>query len=161
MSDRVARWEQGRARVDELLQARHLERVPADRAHAEHLIAQARKHVESAALVRGSDPATAFSAAYDAARKSLTAVLAIQGLRPTSSGGHIAVRDAARAQLDPPLGRLVSRYDWMRRTRNDHEYPSLSTPDASGEDVADGIVVAQELIEKAAQMIAVLPPYGR
>lgn len=157
----IHRWERGRAAIDGFLEQNHLARVPANREHAESLMSQARLHVDSARALRFADPGTAFSAAYDAGRKSLTAVLAIQGLRPTSKGGHIAVRDAALAQLDPPLGRLIKRYDWMRRTRNDQEYPSIDTPQPFTEDVDDAISIAAELIEKAGRMLEVLPPYGR
>src|SRR3546814_11895845 len=70
-----------------------------------------------------NDLELAFAAAYDAARKSLTAVLAIQGLRPTSAGGHLSVYYSSLAQFEPPMGRKIKPFDWMRRTRNDTEYP--------------------------------------
>lgn len=46
-----------------------------------------------------TDPEATCSLAYDAARKSATALLAYQELRPTTAGGHIAVVDVMRAQF--------------------------------------------------------------
>ncbi|MFJ5292462.1 hypothetical protein [Streptomyces sp. NPDC088348] len=51
---------------------------------------------------------------YDAARKALAAALENQGLRATSRGGHIAIRDAALAQFEPPLGKILRPFDRMR-----------------------------------------------
>jgi hypothetical protein len=52
---------------------------------AEALLAAAARHVESARLTAGRDLEGAYSLAYDAARKSATALLAYQGLRPTAA----------------------------------------------------------------------------
>ena len=80
-----------------------LQRVPASREHADRLILQARMHLVRREISEG-DPAGGYTLVYDAARKALTAVLENQGLRPTSSRGHLAVYEATRAQLDPPMG---------------------------------------------------------
>lgn len=115
-------WEQGRAVIEQLLREGSLQRVTASREHAERLVAQARRHLLSAQTIADSDPDGAYAALYDAARKALTAVLANQGLRPTTQGGHRAVYDAVRAQLDPPLGGRLRPFDRMRRQRHDVEY---------------------------------------
>ena len=98
------RWQQGRDAMDGMIDRGELERVPASREHADLLLTQAYRHVASARAIAGSDPAGAYQLLYDAARKALAAVLENQGLRATSRGGHIAVREAVSAQLDPPLG---------------------------------------------------------
>ena len=41
----------------------------------------------------------AYQPPYDALRKAAAALLAVQGLRATSRGGHIAIQDAVRAQF--------------------------------------------------------------
>ncbi|MES2867392.1 HEPN domain-containing protein [Microbacterium profundi] len=157
----LLRWEQGRGVVDELIDKRHLERVPANGEHAAQLLEQARRHATSAATIRNSDPELAFAAAYDAARKALTAILAIQGLRPTSAGGHLAVYHSALAQLDPPMGKAIKPFDWMRRTRNDTEYPHAGSAAIHLDDVDDAITTADEIVKLADTLIETLPPYGR
>jgi hypothetical protein len=80
----VARWNKGSEVIERLLDARHLERVPADADTVATLIAPARRHVTSVSTTAADDPEGAFALAYDAARKTATALLAHQGLRPTS-----------------------------------------------------------------------------
>ena len=48
-----------------------------------------------------TDPEGAYTLLYDASRLALTAALAVQGLRPTTRGGHVVVGDALRAQRGP------------------------------------------------------------
>ncbi|MGB6058652.1 MAG: hypothetical protein WBF71_10340, partial [Microthrixaceae bacterium] len=65
----------------------------------ELLLDRARRHVLSAITTAKTDPDGALSLAYDAARKAATALLAHQGLRPTSTGGHLVVVTAMRQQF--------------------------------------------------------------
>ncbi|WP_199815149.1 MULTISPECIES: hypothetical protein [Streptomyces] len=122
------RWEQGRATVDDLIQRREVERVPASAGHAQAELAQARQHLASAKLLLDADPVGAYSLAYDAARKALAAVLMNQGLRATSRGGHVAVYETVKAQLDPPLGGVLRPFSRMRIRRNESEYRSAEAP---------------------------------
>lgn len=103
------RWQRGRDTLDAMIGRGELERVPASRDHADVLLGQARQHLNSARAIASVDPVGGYQLLYDAARKALAAVLENQGLRATSRGGHIAVRDAVTAQLDPPLGRSYGR----------------------------------------------------
>ena len=121
----MMRWEKGRDQVDQMIERGELDRVVPSREQADLLLKQARAHVETARASAPDDPAGAYSLAYDAARKALAAVLANEGLRASSRGGHIAVYEAATAQLVPPLGAQIRPFDRMRRTRNAHEYPVL------------------------------------
>ncbi|WP_220040664.1 hypothetical protein [Streptomyces tateyamensis] len=114
------RWEQGRATVDDLIQRREVERVPASAEHAQAELTQARQHLASAKLLLDVDPVGAYSLAYDAARKALAAVLMNQGLRATSRGGHVAVYETVKAQLDPPLGGVLRPFSRMRIRRWGH-----------------------------------------
>lgn len=157
----LIRWDKGRTTIDQLLSERSLERVPANEAHAEQLLESARKHLRSAKLIAATDPELSFSAAYDAARKALTATLATQGLRPTSQGGHLSVINAAIAQFDPPMGSLIKRADWMRRTRNDQEYPKPDSLRLDAEDLDDAFEAAAEIIEMSAGLLIALPPFGK
>lgn len=71
----MARWAKGEERVTELLGTRHLQRVVADSDIAVSLLTSARRHLGSARLTADTDPEAAYSLAYDAARKSATALL--------------------------------------------------------------------------------------
>jgi HEPN domain len=123
------KWNQGRAEIDTMIAGAELQRVPPNREHADQLLAQARKDLASAEVLRDDNPKRAYESLYDAARMALTAVLENEGLRPTSHGGHIAPYTAIIAQLDPPMGKVLRPFDRMRRTRNRSEYPSFTTPD--------------------------------
>ncbi|MDH6703788.1 uncharacterized protein (UPF0332 family) [Kitasatospora sp. MAA19] len=143
------RWEQGRATVDDLIQRREVEKVPASAEHAQAELAQARQHLASAKLLLDVDPVGAYSLAYDAARKALAAVLMNQGLRATSRGGHVAVYETVKAQLDPPLGGVLRPFSRMRIRRNESEYRSAEAPAITPEEVSGDLPKAQAIIDLA------------
>jgi HEPN domain len=153
------RWDQGRAGIDRMLADAELQRVPPSREQADSLIAQARIHLTSAAAICDQDPPGAYALVYDAARKALTAVLENQGLRPTTRGGHLAAYDAIRAQLDPPLGKILRPFDRMRRQRHDAEYPPLSAPPLTSDDVREDIPKATEIITVSERVLDQMSPY--
>src|SRR5271165_6768296 len=93
-------WQPGRDRIVALLEAGELQQVTADRAMAQLLLDDARRHLISAAAASASgDLSGAYLLAYDALRKSAASLLAVQGLRATSRGGHIAIQEAVMAQF--------------------------------------------------------------
>jgi HEPN domain-containing protein len=149
----VSRWAQGADRVTALIEARHLQRVAGDPGTVSVLLASARRHVESARLTVSLDPEAAYSLAYDAARKSATALLNYQGLRPTTAGGHLAVVDTIGAQF-PGVPGLTS-LDRLRRRRNQAEYPDPRSYDPiTVEDADDAIRVAGECVASAERLLA-------
>lgn len=156
----ISHWEQGRAVVDSLIQTKRLARVPANRELASEYILQAKAHLTTSASADGKDPVGEFQLAYDAARKALASILINQGLRPTSLGGHIAVYDAVRAQLDPPLGDAFRPFSWMRPLRNDSEYPSPDRPVAGREDAHEARIAARLMVEHAERLFELMPVYG-
>lgn len=91
-------WTVGRERILELINAGELERVAVNREHAQGLLLRARRHLKTAHRLVVDDPEGAYTLLYDASRLAMTAALAVQGLRPTTRGGHIVVGDALRAQ---------------------------------------------------------------
>lgn len=101
------RWDQGRAEIERMIAHGELQYVPASRTQADRLVAQARSHLASGTEVCTSDPEGGYALVYDSARKSLAAILENQGLRATSRGGHLALYEAVRAQLDPPVGKVL------------------------------------------------------
>ena len=147
------RWNPGRATIDQMLSARQLQRVPASREHADRLVMEARELLVAAAEVQGRAPEGAYGMLYDAARKALTAILENQGLRPTTKGGHIAPYDAVVAQLDPPMGKIVHPFNWLRIQRNDMQYPAAETPPISPADVQRDLPRAREIINLAERVL--------
>jgi len=153
------KWQQGRATIDGRIARRELERVPASRAHADLLLAQAQQHVKSAQAIVAFDATGAYQLLYDAARKALNAVLENQGLRATSRGGHLAVLDAVSAQLDPPLGTILRPFDRLRRRRNQAEYPATDQPSFVPDEVERDVPKVQGMVDAAAKVLDQMSPF--
>jgi hypothetical protein len=78
-------WKRGREEIERLLNDGELERVtPADEVSS-RLVANAEAHVGLANKGVEDDPAGALQLCYDAARKASAALLAVQGLRSTTT----------------------------------------------------------------------------
>ena len=155
----IAYWEQGRTTIDALLADRRLERVAPSRELADTLLDQAHRHLETAAGNVESDPTGCFQLSYDAARKALAAILANQGLRSRGDGAHAVLLTAALAQLDPPMGRELRQFDWLRRTRNSAEYPMPETPPITPGDATDALPLAQAIVAIAERVVPNMPVY--
>lgn len=155
------RWEQGRTVIDALILEGKLDQVPANRDWSERLISLATEHIEAAEMVLELSPLTSFQTSYDALHKLFDAVLINQGLRGTSTGGHLVLQDALRAQLDPPLGDLIRDFGWMRKLRNAGDYPVPDQPLAGTEDAEDALEIAKEFADKAIELVNAMPVYGK
>ena len=71
-----------------MLRTGRVDRVEPNPVHAATLMTMAEQHLTTARALSGTeDVAMAFTAAYDGARKALTAVLAVHGLRVRPVGG--------------------------------------------------------------------------
>lgn len=150
----MARWNKGSEVIERLLEDRQLEEVPADAETVGRLIATARRHIASATTNAESDPEGALALAYDAARKTATALLGHQGIRPTSAGGHIAVVEAINAQFPGVEG--LKSIDRLRRRRNQAEYPDPRDYDpVTTEEVEDAVAAAISCVDAAERLIAV------
>jgi hypothetical protein len=123
----MPRWRKGEETITRLLDKQHLQRVIADQATARALVTMAEHHTQSAAILCESDPEGAFSLAYDATRKAATALLAHQGLRPTTAGGHLAVVDATNAQFPGVAGLKSSTASAVAATRANTPTPQATT----------------------------------
>lgn len=149
----MTRWDQGRATVESMITQGEIERVPASQQAAEAELNRSRTHVASARRLLTSDPEGAYTLAYDAARRALAAVLQNQGLRATSRGGHRAVYEATRAQLDPPLGSILRPFNRMRARRNEVEYRSSEAPAVTTEEITADLPKVEALIDLAEKAI--------
>lgn len=147
----MAKWQRGSAGVQQMLDRGELEQIRGAAADGSRLIKEAEKRLKSARSLT-EDPAGAFVLAYDAARLACTGLLAQQGLRPTSRGGHIAVERVMNAQF---MGGFDD-YGWMRRRRNEVEYPTGPESDVSDAELSDAIVATATMVHNAGRLLGSL-----
>jgi hypothetical protein len=145
----VTPWLRGADEVRTLIDQGELEVVQSSEEMAGQLLEQGALDVQSAETVLDSNPKGALGLAYDAARQSATALLIVQGLRPTTRGGHVAVQEAVVAQFNGPFG-MFSRH---RRMRNEHQYPRQGTAPVTRGDAEELIRFASECIDAAGQLL--------
>jgi hypothetical protein len=112
--------------IDRLVASGRLAIVPTNPDRARVLLAQARKHLESADAISASDPSLAYVALYDAARKAILAHMLAHGYREAARpGAHQAVIEYALAALgDSAAAEALARLNRLRRNRNRSEYES-------------------------------------
>jgi hypothetical protein len=146
-------WQPGRDKIAGLLAAGELEHVVADGQVAQRLLDDAARHLATAAVAASAgDLSGAYQLAYDAFRKSAASLLAVQGLRATSHGGHIAIQAAVGAQFGASV-QVFRSFGRIRRARNSFEYPTADTPGPSADDVDDAVTTATRAREAAATIL--------
>jgi len=145
----MARWKRGEAEVEGLIAARDLQQLIGEAANGTRLLARAAVTLGTARSAAERDPDSAFVLAYDAARQAVTALLAHQGLRPTTKGGHYAVEQVARAQFGPAF----RQFGALRRRRNELEYPERPGDEATVAEANESIENAQAIITAAQGLI--------
>jgi HEPN domain-containing protein len=141
----MARWKRGEAVVEGLVAAGDLQKLTGDAANGDRLLEKAATTLETARSAIERDPDSAFVLAYDASRQALTALLAHQGLRPTTKGGHYAVEQAIRAQFGPGF----RQFGALRRRRNELEYPERPGDAATNEEASEAVENAAAIINAA------------
>lgn len=144
----MRRWETGEPVIRQMIAAGQLEPVPGNPEYTIDLIDRAAKKLDSAATLHESDPESAFTLAYDAARFLLTALLAAQGLRPKGGqqAGHRVVQDAVRAQF----GNSFRFFAPMRQVRNHLHYPPLDAAavTVSAEDAEERLTQVRDAVDR-------------
>jgi hypothetical protein len=151
-------WPTGIETIKELIAAGNLEKVAPSLEAAHGFLLQAAGHIDSAHSIANTDPTGAYSLLYDAARKSLAAVLQAQGLRATTKGGHYAIQEAINAQFTQPPPREAFRpFGRLRRNRNQVEYED-ATP-ITAEDVDADIAVVRTMHAVAEHLVDALPVF--
>jgi HEPN domain-containing protein len=143
------RWSTGEATVERLLATGHIDRVQGAQADGLSWLERARRGLDAARVLAESAPDSSVVLAYDAARQACVALLAQQGLRPTTSGGHYAIEEVIRAQFGPTL----RAFGGLRRRRNELEYPLYPTEQASAAEAAETLETADDVIEAAAKIL--------
>ena len=143
------RWSTGAAEVEQLLARGHIERVQGAQADGASWLDRARRSLDAARVIAQDAPDSSVVLAYDAARQACVAILAQQGLRPTTAGGHYAVEEVMRAQFGPAL----RAFGGLRRRRNELEYPLYPTEQATPAEAAETLQTAAELIDAATKLV--------
>lgn len=100
-------WARGRAEIQKLIDDGELELVEASTDVAARLLADTDAHLRLAAKGTEDDPAGALQLSHAAAREASAPLLAVQGLRGTTRGGHVAVIDAVRFEFNDRGGVAV------------------------------------------------------
>jgi len=95
------------------------------------------------------DPGSAYMLAYDAARQACVGLLAQQGLRPTTRGGHVAVDQAVVAQF----GSHFRVFGVLRKRRNELEYPEYPDAEATIEEAEESLDLAAGIISSAERLL--------
>ena len=110
--------------VAALVRDGRVERVAADVAAAWTRLDEAKTHLTSSAVLSRTDPALAYVALYDAARKAIAAHMQARGYRAaTRPGAHHVVALYADATLATGVAVThVRAFDRMRQIRNRSEY---------------------------------------
>ena len=154
----MTRWATGAEQITAMLDAGELEQVAPSPQNAARLLVEAERHLRSAALLATDDPAGAYDMLYAAARKAMAAALAVQGLRATSKGGHLAVQDAVTHQLGS-TGSVVRPFGRLRRTRNDADYPRLDSPELTTDDINEDLPKARQIVSAMTALLRHLQPW--
>lgn len=110
----------GEAVVEKLLKDDHLQALTGSAANGEPWLSKAAITLDSARSLVAQDAASAYVLGYDATRQACVGLLAQQGLRPTTKGGHYAVEQAVVARFRDAF----SLFGTLRRGRNRIEYPT-------------------------------------
>ena len=143
------RWSRGAAVIERLIDERRLQKVSGAQADGAAMLARAHRTVETAQTIAVDDPDSSYVLAYDATRQACTALLAHQGLRPTTHGGHYAVEEAVRAQF----GEAFRAVGTLRRRRNELEYPMYPGDEAELEEAAEAIRLTRQIIDSAERIL--------
>ncbi len=111
--------------------------APVDLGLAGQLLAQADRHLKSAAIA-GIDPDSRFGMLYDAARKAADAIMRVAGRRVTQgTGHHIVFFEEAKRLLPPADSKLVARVEGARSIRNGMEYQGREVTQTEVDELAD------------------------
>lgn len=145
----MAGWARGETEIEQLIAAGHLERVSGAQADGTPLLNQARKTIATAAKLIPDDTYSAYVLSYDAGRFACVALLAQQGLRATTNGGHYAVERAVRAQF----GDGFRPFGALRRRRNELEYPHMPSDTATADEAREAAETVERLISAAAALL--------
>src|SRR5262245_8866509 len=144
----MTRWARGEAEIERMIAAQELRRIRRGAADGESWSEKAALTLASAQQLADSDPHSALTLAYDAARLACTGVLAQQALRPTTKDGHYAIQLAMRHQF----GSAFESFGSLRRRRNELEYPEFPDEVVETQEVDQALATARAIIAAAGKL---------
>lgn len=138
--------------IEDLRARRLVQEVPVDAKAIGRLLDDARLHLGTALrALEVEDLAGAYQLAYDAARKSLTAMLLSRGLRARGVAAHATLLQAVEAAFVAAPGiELLGPFDRMRQTRNQAEYVGRSF---DREDVLHDLAASERIVGLAESIL--------
>ena len=142
-------WNQGKAIVDELIADGAIQRLVGADAGVGDLMDRARTMLRSAAALLASDPVTAYTVAYDAAKHAGMALLAEQNLRATGGHAHLTIEKVLTAQF----GGTFDRFSRLRRRRNELDYPQPGQGFADQPEATRAHGAAGEIVDNAQKIL--------
>ena len=145
----MSRWPRGEAIIERLLAAGEVDLIAKSASDGRPLLEQAERRLKVAEAALAIDADGAYTNAYDAARLAATALLAQQGLRPTTEGGHRAVEEALIAQF----GEGFSRFRVLRRRRHELDYPTSTYAESSPAEAEDAVATARQFLDAARRIL--------
>lgn len=151
--------DKGRVTIEKLLREGRLQLVDAQPQRAIELVEQAKRHVASSLSLASTDGTGAFQLLYDGARKTMTAPLLAQGLRPAGEGSHAVLSEVLLAQFAPPHGETLRIFDQLRRLRNNAEYPIGPLVELSAEEVLKYVPAVNNIIELVEELLPELKEF--
>jgi hypothetical protein len=135
--------------VERLLHDGMMQQVHGAEAQGKPWRDRAGRTLAAAASLAEAEPASACTLAYDAARFACMALLAHQGLRPTSRGGHLAVEETVRAQF----GDTFKPFRDLRIRRNELEYPTHPDEPVDVLEATEAVAAARAIVAAAGQLL--------
>lgn len=139
--------------IEKKVSQKLIERVVIDRVHSKQLVGQSENHLQSAEVSQAHDLEGAYALLYDAARKALSAILSIHGLRATSLGEHSILYEVLAQFYVDESQKLLRPFDRMRKMRNSVEYPSASKPGLTQEQVTQDLLISVGIVNWAKSLI--------
>ena len=85
----------------------------------------------------------------------------VQGLRPTTKGGHFIICEALEVQINPPFDDVIAPFNRIRKMRNAQEYPNLEQPELTSEDVLEDLAKSTRIVEIAQSLLDQFSVFGR
>lgn len=118
-------------------------------------LAKAEKHLATAMLLQSDDSESAFLLAAESAHAMGLGLLAQQGLRPTTSGGHLVIQRVLLAQF----GSSFQNFDWIRRRRHEAKYVAFPGEVVTGQEIVEALQDVRQMLEGAHQLVGELSQF--
>jgi hypothetical protein len=145
----MSRWRLGEAEVEALISSGELQPLVGEAANGEPWLARAAHTLQTATSISTSDPLSAYVLAYDAARQAAVGLLAHEGLRPTTKGGHYAVERAMTAQFHDAF----AVFGALRRRRNRVEYPTGPVDEVTVDEIHEALAAITIILDQAQTLL--------